>query len=585
MSPSQPSLSVATGDNLDFAWEQLSPVPSKTDASHAEAIPDRVRRVAADLDELDLYYNLPNAPRRYAKIKEYCSSELSNIKDLPFDSLSQQDKVDIVLLTRFLEHLSRHQTLVEESHRKVQPLVPFESSITALCEARQDGRVMQAEQAAHDLDEIRTSIVQIQTDIQAGRTTASKPTAHQATKVIENLRGHLQEWFDFYSTYDPAFDWWATTPWQAVDTALAGYIDTILFTVVGIDPGNGGHDQIVGEPIGRAMLLSELSHEMIPYTPEELLSIAHKEYDRCLLEMKAISNELGFGSDWKKTLDHVKTQSAPISKQTDLVRHLVNEAAAYVQHHDLVTVPPLAASTWRMFTLTPSQQRTAPFFLGGPSILVASPASSMGQPLKAAVLRANNRHFSRAVALHEMIPGHRLQRFAERRHSTHRAALFSTPFLTEGWATYWELLLWDRGDFFVTPEDRAGTMFWRMHRCMRVVFSLRFHLGELTPRQCVDLLVAKVGHERAAAEAEVRRSLEGSPLEGAYGPLYQAAYLLGALQLRELRRVVLAEGRMGEREFHDAVLRAGGMPVEMIKALLLGEALSPRYQTRWRFYD
>jgi hypothetical protein len=59
---------------------------------------------------------------------------------------------------------------------------------------------MQAEQAAHDLNEIRTSIVPIQTDIQAGRTTTSKSTAHQATKVIESLRGYLQEWFDFQPT-------------------------------------------------------------------------------------------------------------------------------------------------------------------------------------------------------------------------------------------------------------------------------------------------------------------------------------------------------------------------------------------------
>ncbi|VUC27070.1 unnamed protein product, partial [Clonostachys rosea] len=478
-----PPLSIATGDNLEFAWEQLSPV--QTDASHAESIPDRVRRVTADLEELDLYYNLPNAPRRYAKIKEYCSSELADIKELPFDSLSQQDKVDAVLLTRFLEHLSRHQTLVEESHRKAQPLVPFESAITALCEARQDGLEMKAEQAAHDLDEIQASIAQVQSDIQAGRTTASKPTANQATKVIENLRNSLQEWFDFYSTYDPAFDWWATTPWQAVDAALVDYIDTILSSIVGIQPGNGGQDEIIGEPIGRAMLLSELAREMIPYTPEELLSIAHKEYNRYLLEMRALSNELGFGNDWKKALDHIKTQFAPIGKQTSFVRDLVNEATAYVQDNNLVTVPPLAASTWRMFTLTPSQQRTAPFFLGGQSILVASPTSSMAQPLRNTVLRANNRHFSRAVAFHEMIPGHRLQRFMERRHSTHRAGIFSTPFLTEGWAMYWELLLWDRGDFFVSAEDRMGTMFWRMHRCMRIVFSLRFHLGELTPLECV----------------------------------------------------------------------------------------------------
>lgn len=71
---------------------------------------------------------------------------------------------------------------------------------------------MQAEQAAHGLNEIRTSIVPIQTDIQAGRISTSKSTAHQATKVIGSLRGYLQEWFDFNSAYDPGFDWSAATP-------------------------------------------------------------------------------------------------------------------------------------------------------------------------------------------------------------------------------------------------------------------------------------------------------------------------------------------------------------------------------------
>ena len=70
-------------------------------------------------------------------------------------------------------------------------------------------------------------------------------------------------------------------------------------------------------------------------------------------------------------------------------------------------------------------------------------------------------------------------------------------------------------------------LFWRMHRCARIIFSLGFHLGTMTPRECIDLLVNQVGHERDNATAEVRRSFTGS-----YGPLYQAAYLLGGMQLR-----------------------------------------------------
>ena len=71
-----------------------------------------------------------------------------------------------------------------------------------------------------------------------------------------------------------------------------------------------------------------------------------------------------------------------------------------------------------------------------------------------------------------------------------------------------------------------------MHRSARIIFSLNFHMGIWSPQECIDFLVEKVGHERDNATAEVRRSFD--PQFG-YGPLYQAAYLLGALQLRGLQ--------------------------------------------------
>src|SRR5205807_1912857 len=104
------------------------------------------------------------------------------------------------------------------------------------------------------------------------------------------------------------------------------------------------------------------------------------------------------------------------------------------------------------------------------------------------------------------------------------------PFWIEGWALYWEMLMWDQG-FPRTPEERVGMLFWRMHRAARILFSLRVHLGKMTPQEAVDFLVERVGHERANAEGEVRRSFNGS-----YPPLYQAAYMLGGLQFRALQR-------------------------------------------------
>jgi hypothetical protein len=99
-----------------------------------------------------------------------------------------------------------------------------------------------------------------------------------------------------------------------------------------------------------------------------------------------------------------------------------------------------------MEMLTPSQQISSLFFLGGPEILVASPAVDMEHDLKGMVLRSNNIHFSRATAFHEMFPGHRVQLYMADRYNSQRKAIFDIPFF-EGWALYWEFLLYSRDDF------------------------------------------------------------------------------------------------------------------------------------------
>jgi uncharacterized protein (DUF885 family) len=123
-------------------------------------------------------------------------------------------------------------------------------------------------------------------------------------------------------------------------------------------------------------------------------------------------------------------------------------------------------------------------------------------------------------------------------------------------------------------------LFWRMHRCARILVTLRFHLGGMTTQQMVDFLVDRVGHERDGATAEVRRYVGGG-----YGPLYQAAYMLGGLQLRALHAETVGVGKMKEREFHDAVLRCNAVPVRMIRAELLGEDLGGGGPAPWRFAD
>jgi len=100
----------------------------------------------------------------------------------------------------------------------------------------------------------------------------------------------------------------------------------------------------------------------------------------------------------------------------------------------------------------------------------------------------------------------------------------------------------------------------------------------MTPQQAVDFLVDRVGHERENAIAEVRRSFEEA------APLYQAAYLLGGMQLYALHKELVGSGKMTNRQFHDAVLKENRIPVEMIRASLTKQPLTRDYKSSWRFY-
>ena len=85
---------------------------------------------------------------------------------------------------------------------------------------------------------------------------------------------------------------------------MGKYAVLIREKLAGIKPGD--RDTIVGDAVGRDMLISELAYEMIPYTPEEIVEIANREFAWCDAEMLRASREMGYGDDWKKALEHVK---------------------------------------------------------------------------------------------------------------------------------------------------------------------------------------------------------------------------------------------------------------------------------------
>jgi hypothetical protein len=344
------------------------------------------------------------------------------------------------------------------------------------------------------------------------------------------------------------------------------------------NPRKTDNSGIPGNARGREGLIRDLEDELIPYTPDQLIVLADKEFAWHEAEMRKASREMGFGDDWKKALEKTKTMHPPPGGQPAMIRDLLFEAIDYVRSRDLVTVPQVNVESQHMIMMTPERQLVNPFFTGGTQISVSYPTNTMDYEARQQSMRGNNRPWSHATAFHEMIPGHNLVQYFGQRYNGYRPSLGGGPFYGEGWAVYWELVFYDMG-FHDTPEERVGALFWRMFRCARIIFSLRFHMGQWSPQESIDFLVDRVGHERENATAEVRRSFEGS-----YNPLYQAGYLLGALQLRSLRKELVDSKQLTNKAFHDEILRMGSMPIELIRLGLTKQKLSRDMSIDWKFY-
>jgi len=535
---------------------------------------DVVNTFSADKKALNTFYNNKESEEYYQRFTTLYKDWDKKIGAIDFEKLNQQEKVDYLLLKNLVTKESYFLNLDYNAYKEVAYVSNFTKEINPFLIERRRGKKPNAQELAKIL---HAASAQVDKDI---KTLAEKPfkdwlTAEKASKVIWSFNSSLKEAYSFYYGYDPEFTWWVEKPYKNLSSKLKEYADLLKnnYSKTSVkDDGSG----IIGKPIGREALIKSLNFEFIPYTPEEMIKTAEKQFDWCKEEMIKASIELGYGNDWKAALEHVKNTYVPAGDQPQAITDLYNQSVDFIEKRDLITLPDMAKETWGMIMMTPERQKVNPFFTGGWEISISYPTQDMSEDDKMMSMRGNNPNFSRATVQHELLPGHNLQFFMNARNKSYRDA-FDTPFWMEGWALYWEINLWNK-EFPQTPEQKLGMLFWRIHRCARIIFSLKYHLGEMTPQQCIDLLVNEVGHEYANAEAEVRRSFATSYTP----PLYQMAYMTGGLQFYALRNEMLAKG-WTEKQFHDRVLKENMMPIELLRSLLQDLPLKVNYKTNWKF--
>ena len=391
-------------------------------------MPNIIQSYYADVAALNRVYIVDGSPEKRERYKKLAQDYLTKLGQLQFSNLSQGCKADYVLFKRDLDETVFQSGAEEKELAAVQQWFPFADSIYALEKIRRRGGAVNGQQVATNFNAITKQLKQLQAKLLTD-TTITVKDGRRAAIVIDGMRDATKNVYSFYNAYDPLFTWWVPDTYKKLDSALIVYADDFK-KVADKNAPNKDSSGIVGFPIGRDEIVRQLQYEMIPYSPEELIDIANKEFAWCDKEMLKASAEMGFGTDWKAALEKVKQSYVPAGEQPAAMVKLYNESIDFLKTRDLITIPPLADETWRIAMMSPRQQLLNPFFYGGEEFAVSYPTNTMDFDARMMSMRGNNPHFSRATVHHELIAGHYLQQFMNDHVNTYRH--YDTPFWTEG---------------------------------------------------------------------------------------------------------------------------------------------------------
>jgi uncharacterized protein (DUF885 family) len=131
----------------------------------------------------------------------------------------------------------------------------------------------------------------------------------------------------------------------------------------------------------------------------------------------------------------------------------------------------------------------------------------------------------------------------------------------EGWGLYAEKLGVEMG-IYQTPYENFGRLSYEMWRACRLVVDTGIHAKGWSRQQAIEFMTDNTSLSEANVRAEIDRYISW--------PAQALAYKLGELEIWALRRE--AEQLLGSnfdlREFHDAVLRNGALPMAMLASVV-----------------
>jgi len=320
-------------------------------------------------------------------------------------------------------------------------------------------------------------------------------------------------------------------------------------------------------PDGEAFYANRIQNwTTVVKTPEELHQLGLAEVARIRAEMQQIMAEVGFEGDLAEFFEYVRTNPENYFENTDAGRQeYLLEANALIEG-----IYDIAPEYFNILPKAPLEvRRVEPWREDGSSTAFYNrPSPDGSRPgifyVNLQNMNAVQKHIMNSLAYHEGAPGHHFQiAIQQELEGLPQFRLFGGySAYSEGWALYTERLAYEAGMYEGMPMRNFGRLSEEMKRAVRLVVDTGMHYKQWPLEQSIAYMTANTPMAPADIERQIKRYY--------VIPAQALSYKVGMLTILDLRQ--RAEEQLGEdfdiREFHDAVLKNGAVPMQVLEEVI-----------------
>ena len=270
----------------------------------------------------------------------------------------------------------------------------------------------------------------------------------------------------------------------------------------------------------------------------------------------------------KKVLDKLAETRPTNETIVDLAKNALKSCTDFVARNELVSLP---ADPIKVIVMPEFARGIAIAYCDAPGPLeekgetfyaISPTPQDWSKQRVESFFREYNNYMLQNLTVHEAMPGHYLQlsHANKLKAATQVRMIFESVTFIEGWATYAEQLMVEKG--YGGPEMKMQQLKMRLRLIINAIIDQKIHTEGMTEQEAMDMMMNQGFQEEGEAAGKWRRACLSST--------QLSTYYVGNIEVNDLRKAY--EQKMGVnfslKEFHDKMLSYGSVAPKYMRHLL-----------------